>query len=53
MWTAEGKHLDAARCLLKWGASVQILDKVSMRLYSLALMFITLSYTVTTQFSLL
>ncbi|CAB3981509.1 histone-lysine N-methyltransferase EHMT2-like isoform X4, partial [Paramuricea clavata] len=26
MWTAEGKRTDVAKCLLKWGADVNILD---------------------------
>ena len=29
MWTAEGMRKDAAECLLKWGANVNILDNVS------------------------
>ncbi|XP_028408266.1 uncharacterized protein LOC114530870 isoform X2 [Dendronephthya gigantea] len=27
MWTAEGMRMDAAKCLLNWGADVNILDK--------------------------
>ena len=29
MWTAEGMRMDVAKCLLKWGADVNILDSVS------------------------
>jgi ankyrin repeat protein len=29
MWTAEGMRRDVARCLLKWGGDVNILDSVS------------------------
>lgn len=32
MWTAEGMRMDAAKCLLKWGADVNILDKVRITL---------------------
>jgi ankyrin repeat protein len=42
MWTAEGMRRDVARCLLKWGANVNILDTVS-RILMLSAFCVTLN----------